>query len=369
MPSSDILQLIGSVCDAALDADLWPAILEQFAHAFGSTKAYLAEDNLVSTGGKLTSYGSDPVFHGLYAQYYVSRNVLWKNIVQQSLTGVLTDRIVMPRDELMRSEFYNDFLRPQGSEELLCVVNKPYPDGICTTLILAREQRYGPWGPRDIRALAKVVPHLNRSIGINRQIGNLRVVNELADEALYRINRGLVLVDTRASVLFVNRAAEKLFENRRLRLDRNRLQAPRAPDTVQLHRLVAETVERGIGGSLVITQASGAPLLVSAAPMKARSTATSGVILFVREIDTWSTPNLTSFTRYFGLTAAEAAMAVELAKADGVTAAAARLRISRATARTHLIHIFQKTATRRQAELVRLMLTWAEPSLQPSRRS
>jgi DNA-binding CsgD family transcriptional regulator len=360
----DLSQLIGAVCDAALDADLWPSVLEQFAHAFGSTNAHLAEDNLTLTAGKLMSYGADPVFAERYTRYYASRNVLWKNIVQQSLNGVLTDRMVMSRAELTRSEFYNDFLRPQGSEELMCFIGTLH-NGFCTSLVLGREERYGPWRPKDMKALTRIVPHLNRSLGINRQIGHLRVVNELADEALYRINRGLVLVDAGASVLFVNRAAEKLFENRSLRLAQNRLLAPRTSETAQLHRLVAETAERGIGGSLVITHASGAPLLVSAAPMKGRNAPVSGVILFVREIDAWSAPNLASFTRYFGLTAAEAAMAVELAKADGVGAAAARLRISRATARTHLIHIFQKTATRRQAELVRLMLTWAEPSLPP----
>jgi DNA-binding CsgD family transcriptional regulator/PAS domain-containing protein len=358
----DISQLIGTVCDAALDADLWPSVLEQFARTFGGTQAHLAEDNLTSTAGKLVSYGTDPAFPRLYAQYYAACNVLWKNIVQQSLNGVLTDRMIMPREEFTRSEFYNDYLQPQGCEEVLCFAGAPR-DGVCTTLVLTREQRYGRWGPKDMRALAQVVPHLRRSLGINRQIGDLRIINELADEALYRINRGLVLVDAGSSVLFVNRAAEKLFENRSLRLAQSRLLAPRASETTQLHRLVAETAKRGIGGALVITHASGAPLLVSAAPMRARSAPASGVILFVREIDAWSTPNLTSFTRYFGLTAAETALAVELVKADGVTAAAARLRISRATARTHLIHIFQKTATRRQAELVRLMLTWAEPSL------
>jgi DNA-binding CsgD family transcriptional regulator/PAS domain-containing protein len=360
----DISQLIGTVCDAALDAGLWPSVLEQFTQTFGGTKAHLAEDNLRSTAGKLVSYGTDPAFPRLYAQYYATRNVLWKNIVQQSLDGVLTDRMIMPREELTRSEFYNDYLQPQGCEEVLCFAGMPH-DGICTTLILTREQRYGRWGPRDMRALAQVVPHLRRSLGINRQIGELRIVNELADEALYRISCGLVLVDAEASVLFINRAAEKLFENRSLRLERGRLRAPRASETTQLHRLIAETAKRGIGGSLVITHPSAPPLLVSAMPMRARRAPMSGVVLFVRKIDEGSTPDLTSFARYFGLTAAEAALAVELVNGDGVTAAAARLRISRATARTHLIHIFQKTGTQRQAGLVRLMLTWAEPALHP----
>jgi DNA-binding CsgD family transcriptional regulator len=58
----------------------------------------------------------------------------------------------------------------------------------------------------------------------------------------------------------------------------------------------------------------------------------------------------------FGLTPAEAGFTREILKADGVQAAADRLGISLATARTHLAHVFDKTGTRRQAELVRLIL-------------
>jgi len=56
------------------------------------------------------------------------------------------------------------------------------------------------------------------------------------------------------------------------------------------------------------------------------------------------------------LTPAEAAVAVEVLEADGLQAAAGRLGISLATARTHLAHVFDKTRTRRQSELVRLLL-------------
>jgi DNA-binding CsgD family transcriptional regulator len=58
----------------------------------------------------------------------------------------------------------------------------------------------------------------------------------------------------------------------------------------------------------------------------------------------------------FGLTPAEAALALEILKADGLQAAANRLRISVATAHTQLAHVFDKTGTCRQAELVRLIL-------------
>jgi DNA-binding CsgD family transcriptional regulator len=58
----------------------------------------------------------------------------------------------------------------------------------------------------------------------------------------------------------------------------------------------------------------------------------------------------------FGLTRAEAALALEIVAGQGLQAAAGRLRITVTTARTHLAHIFRKTGTRRQAELVRVIL-------------
>ena len=58
----------------------------------------------------------------------------------------------------------------------------------------------------------------------------------------------------------------------------------------------------------------------------------------------------------YGLTPAEALFAVEIAKGDGLLAAARRLGVSRTTVKTHLAHVFDKTGVRRQAELVRLIL-------------
>ncbi|HLW26409.1 MAG TPA: helix-turn-helix transcriptional regulator, partial [Kiloniellales bacterium] len=62
----------------------------------------------------------------------------------------------------------------------------------------------------------------------------------------------------------------------------------------------------------------------------------------------------------FGLTAAEAELALEIMRGDGREAAAARLGITVATVRTHLLHIFEKTGVHRQAELVRLLLDRAQ---------
>ena len=60
---------------------------------------------------------------------------------------------------------------------------------------------------------------------------------------------------------------------------------------------------------------------------------------------------------HFGLTPAEARLALHLAAGETLRSADAKLRMTYETARTHLKSIFQKTGTCRQAELVVVIVT------------
>ena len=60
---------------------------------------------------------------------------------------------------------------------------------------------------------------------------------------------------------------------------------------------------------------------------------------------------------HFGLTPAEARLALHLVAGETLRSAAVKLSISYETARTCLKHIFRKTGTCRQAELVIVILT------------
>jgi DNA-binding CsgD family transcriptional regulator len=60
--------------------------------------------------------------------------------------------------------------------------------------------------------------------------------------------------------------------------------------------------------------------------------------------------------RVYGLTNAEAAVALHIADGQGIKPIADELSLSTATVKTHLQRVFLKTGTHRQAELVRLLL-------------
>jgi DNA-binding CsgD family transcriptional regulator len=70
----------------------------------------------------------------------------------------------------------------------------------------------------------------------------------------------------------------------------------------------------------------------------------------------------TLLARLYGLTATEARTAIEIASGLDVASIAGRHAVSAEAVRKHLKHIFLKTGTARQAELVRLVLLEAGPS-------
>jgi DNA-binding CsgD family transcriptional regulator len=186
-------------------------------------------------------------------------------------------------------------------------------------------------------------------------------------EALNQLSQAVLLVDGGCRVSFANAAAEKLFaKDGGLRHDTNGLRGEDHTETLQLRSLIAacttEPPDAFVPGELVrISRREGrAPLLVRGTPIRGEvawpGRGTALAMLFVLDPMPCQPDCGAYLQRVFGLTPAERAVAIEILDGCGLKAAADRLGISIATARTHLSHIFAKTGTHRQAQLVRLLL-------------
>jgi DNA-binding CsgD family transcriptional regulator len=101
------------------------------------------------------------------------------------------------------------------------------------------------------------------------------------------------------------------------------------------------------------------PLSVLVAPLTIESTwfvtGRPAAIVFVADPDSAPRTGQGQLRDLYRLTSAEATVAIAIARGQGLQAVADELGISLTTARTHLQHVFEKTQTRRQAELVRLI--------------
>jgi DNA-binding CsgD family transcriptional regulator len=185
-------------------------------------------------------------------------------------------------------------------------------------------------------------------------------------EALNLLEQGVLLVDEAARVHFASTAARAVLAGGRLQLSNGVLRTRSAAETIALHRLIARCARRELGvgardDDLSASCRVGEPplsLLVAPLPIRSarhRADGAPTTIVFITDPAKVGAPSARHLRDQFGLTTAEAAFALEIIQGQGLRITARRLKISEPTARTHLQRIFEKTGTRRQAELVRLI--------------
>jgi DNA-binding CsgD family transcriptional regulator len=180
-------------------------------------------------------------------------------------------------------------------------------------------------------------------------------------DALDCLAYGVIVADHATRPLLLNRtAAEILAEADGLHLEGARLAAAERRETAAMRAAVAaisEDVEEG-SGALTISRPSLRRSLV-AFVLPTRAAGWSGtrrnVVVFVRDPERSELPPTAVLRRLYGLTAAEAEAAVEIARGEGLPKVAKKLGLSQTTVRTHLQRIFSKTGTCKQAQLAWLV--------------
>jgi DNA-binding CsgD family transcriptional regulator len=177
------------------------------------------------------------------------------------------------------------------------------------------------------------------------------------------LDYGVVLVDQCANVLFASAAARQFFRTNRMINSQGVLRAPSAAETTTVHQLIGQCARwpSGDGEEAVASCRVGCPQLsLQLVPVPPRSAGdrvaeNALVIIFMADPARISPPGPRQLRHQFGLTAAEAILASHIVRGRTLRACAELIGISEPTARTHLHRIFEKTGTRRQAELVQLI--------------
>jgi DNA-binding CsgD family transcriptional regulator/PAS domain-containing protein len=369
MPNDDdVLRLIRDIYDAAIEPQRWLGAIDCIGEAIRAATPGIGIYDFQTGAFSLVAPRTDPEWTRRYSEYWASRNVLWQRSAQMPVGALVRFETFMPRDVFDRSEIYNEFFRPQEMDHAL--TGNILAEGAASGVIsFFRPREDCEFGPEEERLLSALLPHLHRAMQLQVRLARLEMRRDSSAAMLDRFAHGALLVDAQSRVLFANRAAEAMLRGRGLHVERGQLAAERTAETVRLRQLIGEAAKAGSGGSLAVGREEQMPLLVVVVPLKTETnwlvSERSCAIVFIKDPqDHPATLSLSLFAQHFGLTPAQAAVSREIAAGDGVAAAASRLGISYATARTHLLQIFQKTGTTRQAELVHLMLAWNDgPSL------
>ena len=184
--------------------------------------------------------------------------------------------------------------------------------------------------------------------------------------ALNRVAFGVVVVDAAARVLLANRSGGAILSERDgLFLGPGEvLRASASTETEQLHALVrsasgGENSDHEATGLSIDRPSGKRPLSVLLCGAPETGTGERGplTILFVADPERQPLPTAEAIGKLFDLTPSESKLVQALTQGLTVEEAAARCGFTLSTARTYLKQVFGKPGTRRQPELVKLILT------------
>jgi DNA-binding CsgD family transcriptional regulator len=188
------------------------------------------------------------------------------------------------------------------------------------------------------------------------------VAGQFAALALDYLETAVFVLDGDSRIQFANAAAKRLFDTGRLSARNGLLSSPDSAEITALRRLVKQCVEGAVSSpaQMCFHRLGDADSALCLALVAVRQPAGAKpgrpiVMLFATAPCEASAPDTRQLRSQFGLTDAQAKLAIEIAKGEGLKACTRRLGIAMSTGRSHLKQIFEKTETRRQAELVRLI--------------
>jgi DNA-binding CsgD family transcriptional regulator len=363
-PSAQAVTLAGLIYEAPGRPDGWDPFLDRLADALAATApgVYVNEartDLPLLSATRLVEPSWGRKYEGRFARLDLRRREIRALPAGTVFVG---PELVSDRD-LLRSEFYVDFLRPQGFFHLMGTVALRTDDAMGVVRVI-RPHGAPAFDQDDRRLLRQLTPHLRRSLVVHRQLGLAMARRAAATDVLDRFQVAVLLLDGRARVRASNRRADELLETQDgLRADREGLRASSAAETAALRAIIASTAQAApSGGAIAVSRPSGRePLAVLVAPLRTPVLANvaPGACAVAFVTDPEQQPSLTRrrVQRHLGLTPAEADIALAIARGQTVEEAAGELGISPHTARTQLKHALARTGAHRQAELVRLVLT------------
>ncbi len=365
-----LLDLVGSVYDAATDPGLWPVFLDKFAEAVQSASTQIFLYDVERHGGNLAATTRlDPQLQKEYNEYYIGVDCFGIHGLKLITTGnVATGQMMCPDSILEDSEFYNDFLRRMGTFHQLG--GFIYKDrSVASVISTLRPKGAGPFDEGDVQLLRALMPHLQRAVQLHQRIASLENKADSVSEALDRIPIGFLVMDAASKVVVLNHRAQTILNlNDGLSLGRNGLVTPRLEETNHLRGLIQSAIAgssgKGIGSGGIMTVSRPSlrrSFQVLVTPLRSRASTVwpekAAAAIFLSDPESQTEPSDKILGRLFGLTPAEARLAAALMKGNSLEQAAGEFHLSRNTVRSQLRKIFDKTDTKRQGELIRLLLS------------
>ena len=365
--------LIGEIYDAALDTVQWPRVqgrVCEFVHGHASTLYW--QDSVRQTGNVYYQVGISPDYERRYFEKYIAMNPLYPALTFFEVGGVHTVADILPFDEMRKTIFYKEWLRPQGLLDVaFSNLEKSVSSSVAFTVV--RRERDGPVDDEMLKCLRLVMPHIRRAALIGKVIDLKTMEAASMADSLDGIAAGMFMVDATAHIAHANASGvAMLADDSLLRSQGGKLAAYDADAERALHNFfeAASNGDVAVGArgfAVPLTARDGERYVAHALPLTSGARRQAGIAyaataaVFVCKAALNLCSPTESIAKLYKLTPSEVRVLLAVVDVGGVPAVADVLGLSKETVKTHLNKVFAKTGTHRQTDLVKLIAGYMNP--------
>lgn len=372
--------LIGVIYTGATDPSRWSEDILPAISAYMEMPQCLIFTTLHTpqTGGYMFDHGFDRSDLDLYLNKYQKEDVWIQAALEKGLLfegNVITGEDLVPRPQLLGSKIYKEFYskRPHLGQMLGGnIFGFDSANSMPAACTLMRSLDAPVFNEDDRKRMRLILPHISRSLGVMQRIQTAELAVATTLSALDRLPSGILLLNSAGAVAYANRAAERMLEEGDgLRL-RKLMKSPGFGDLVAdsvecseaIRRAISVTLDRDPYGTphfskcVLVPRTSGfaSYTLQFSALANHNEFGAFAAIVFIAdgaqelEID----PLLLQSA--YGLTPAEARVAISLLDCSSAKEVADALGTSPHTVRTQIAHIYYKLGVDTRVRLVKLLL-------------
>lgn len=360
---ADLLQLTQQFYAVAMSGSGWESALDPMVDLLRADHAMIIAG--APHGQSLAVAASAGMDQSDFARFLSPEAARWMAPFRSALqpgTAALGSQLVSFR-RLESSQFYNEIVRPAGGFHSMGARNEQ--PALSCFVAACRARQAGDFETSDTVILQALLPHLTMALELHCKFRLAERGRQQFGHVLDRLDAGIILTDAKACPAFVNPYAERLTAAEDgVKLDHRGLAAATPEATRRLRAAVAAT---SAGTALesrhvhLERPSGGPPLLLTIMPIWQFDAAIAriggpSVAIVIREPSNPVSVARLDMVEAFHLTKREKEVASLIAGGLKRVQIANKLGISEATVKSHLEHLFEKTGTHRQIDLIKLLV-------------
>jgi DNA-binding CsgD family transcriptional regulator len=360
-------QLICEIYDAALDPTVWKLALQHACTFVGGDSAALFwHDAASERSAAMHIYNEDQHYTQLYFEKYVPMDPMFPAATFMAPGVVHTSLDIVPWDELVQTRFYKEWMQPQRMIE--AVGANLEKTATSSALLAIRFTEENGFVTDEVRhRFGLIVPHFQRAVAIGRLFDQSNETQTMLTQTLDHVEAGVFLVTANGHIAFANAMGQSMLDEGTILRERNRGLTATVPEAQRMLRDIFQAAASGDasigvrGVAVPLSASADNRLFAHVLPLTsghrqdAASTYAASAAVFVRKVSPGGATPLEMLATKYKLTASEVRVLDAVVKVGSVKAIAEMLGISQATVKTHLQHLFRKTGTSRQSDLIRLV--------------